>query len=611
MGRRTEEGPISTTSTGGPPSAATPARAPAAGPRRGGAFGWLAGHLTLVAILLPVVFVVGLEAIRYAVAGPAPDSTPPWQGFHLLIVFVMVGGIVAFSLAMFHVIDRAQAALLWQNRELAATNAVSRAIQGEAGVERIIDAALAIVLDATGAAYASVAVFGPAGEGSDRVVSHTRFSAHQPPVNDADVDDDPSVEVPLTTGQHTVGRLSLWLLRDTTEPLGMAAETLRTIGSQLASAIQLAQAVDDLHRRKNEGHAFYDILLRISHHAPPVEILDAVVRHARERLSCDAVVLTLTDEAARAVQFAGGPGEDGGSLPAVTRFASGAEVADPDHARRPGDGWLSEAVAAVTGPMDVLGELWVARRDGDELTDRDRGFLTTLSGFAAIAITSAQLRENGRQRAVLAERERIAREMHDSLAQVLGATHLRLRSLELAPAVEADPVVVGEISDLAQTCHEAYLDVREAILGLRDSSKTERGLEGTLASYLEKYARQSGVSCRLDNRLDRGLSLSPRCEVHIIRVIQEALTNVRKHAGASEVVVTVDEEGSLTRFVVEDDGAGFDMRSQEGDGFGLFTMRDRMALLHGSLTVDSVPGRGTRVIASVPERSVPRPVSTR
>ncbi len=133
----------------------------------------------------------------------------------------------------------------------------------------------------------------------------------------------------------------------------------------------------------------------------------------------------------------------------------------------------------------------------------------------------------------------------------------------------------------------------------------------TLATYLEKYARQSGVACRLDNRLDRGLALSPRCEVHIIRVIQEALTNVRKHAGASEVVVTIDEEGSLTRFVVEDDGAGFDMRSQEGDGFGLYTMRDRMTLLHGSLTVDSVPGRGTRVIASVPERSVPRPATTR
>ena len=94
----------------------------------------------------------------------------------------------------------------------------------------------------------------------------------------------------------------------------------------------------------------------------------------------------------------------------------------------------------------------------------------------------------------------------------------------------------------------------------------------------------------------------------MIRVIQEALTNVRKHSGAKSVVVHVTESDSTTTFVVEDDGNGFDQGSSlaNRDGFGLYSMRERVGLLHGSLTIDSVPGRGTRVIAEVPERSHPR-----
>jgi two-component system nitrate/nitrite sensor histidine kinase NarX len=95
----------------------------------------------------------------------------------------------------------------------------------------------------------------------------------------------------------------------------------------------------------------------------------------------------------------------------------------------------------------------------------------------------------------------------------------------------------------------------------------------------------------------------------VIRVIQEALTNVRKHSGAKSAIVRITESDSSTIFVVEDDGHGFDQGGSpfDRDGFGLFTMRERMALLNGSLTIDSAPGRGTRVTAGVPERSHPRP----
>jgi two-component system nitrate/nitrite sensor histidine kinase NarX len=263
----------------------------------------------------------------------------------------------------------------------------------------------------------------------------------------------------------------------------------------------------------------------------------------------------------------------------------------------------------IRGPIGTLGELWIGRRSGIAFTERDRAFLVTLSGLAAIAITSAQMRENGRQRAVLDERGRIAREMHDSLAQVLGVTHLRLRALDARKDVRDNPEIAMELTQLADITQEAYRDVRESILGLRGSNRTERGLLDNLRAYLVKYSQQCDIATSLDSDLDHELALSPRCEVQVIRVIQEALTNVRKHSGASSAIVRITQSETMTTFVVEDFGHGFDLSDSliDRDRFGLYTMRERMDLLNGSLTVDSAPGRGTRVIAVVPERSHPRP----
>ncbi|MEP7036458.1 MAG: ATP-binding protein, partial [Actinomycetota bacterium] len=172
----------------------------------------------------------------------------------------------------------------------------------------------------------------------------------------------------------------------------------------------------------------------------------------------------------------------------------------------------------------------------------------------------------------------------------------------------SNPGVATELAELADICEEAYHDVREGILGLSASNKTARSLLDILSNYLAKYSKQCGIATSLESDLGHELSLSPRCEVQVIRVIQEALTNVRKHSGAKSAVVRISESASTTTFVVEDDGEGFDPGGSlsDRDGFGMFTMRERMVLLNGSLTIDSAPGRGTRVIAGVPERSHPR-----
>lgn len=579
---------------------------------------WVGRRLKVISVLLPVAFLIGLEVVRYVVEGNEHPLDSFWDGYRLIIVVITIVSIVAFALMMFRLIDRAQRQVVRQNRELAATNAVSSAVQGEVGVDHIIDVVLESVLTTSGAAEASVTIFCADDRSPDGAnVTRSLFAGRRPavvaPGNPAEAAA-PIIAFPLSTGTVTVGRMRLRL------PVGagandcLASGTLQNIGHQLASAIQRTQLVDDLQRRKHEGHAFYDVLLQISNQNAPPDILSAVVAHARDLMGSDESVLSLNEAASRSVQFAGKSEgtvsfSDGtaciASEAAMRHHPHGPEVVCPV---RSSPDWVTALTVPIRGPIGMLGELWIGRRSGTLFTERDRTFLVTLSGLAAIAITSAQMRETGRQHAVLAERERIAREMHDSLAQVLGVTHLRLRALDTHEEVRSSRPLAIELAQLADINQEAYQDVRESILGLRGSSKTERGLLENLRAYLARYSQQCDIETSLECSLDHELALSPRAEVQVIRVIQEALTNVRKHSGASSAIVSITESSSATRFVVQDDGHGWDSEHLrfDRDGFGLYTMRERMALLNGSLSIDSAPGRGTRVIAEVPERSYPR-----
>lgn len=217
------------------------------------------------------------------------------------------------------------------------------------------------------------------------------------------------------------------------------------------------------------------------------------------------------------------------------------------------------------------------------------------------ALDQAALLESTRWAAILDERDRIAREMHDSLAQVLGVAHLRLSALAAHPDLPPDGGARREVEALAGLCHEAYADVREAIVALRESPRADRGLLESLDAYVEKYARQSDVDAVLDNRLPADPALPPHAEVQVMRVVQEALTNVRKHSGARAAVVRLSQSPEAVVVDIEDDGVGFSPEHPAGDGgFGLRTMRERAELAGGTLTIDSTPGRGSRVSVAIP-----------
>lgn len=217
-------------------------------------------------------------------------------------------------------------------------------------------------------------------------------------------------------------------------------------------------------------------------------------------------------------------------------------------------------------------------------------------GRAHTAVVEAE-----RQSASLLERDRIARELHDSLAQVLGVAHLRLRTLETRPSIAGDDRTRTEIDDLATLCRDAHRDVREAIIGLKDAHRTERTLREQLEAFVASFSRTSGVATTLTGDLTDEPGLSPSAEVQVIRVIQEALSNVRKHADAQHADVRITNRATHTEFVVSDDGTGFDTtRATRSDAFGLTTMRERIESAGGTFHIQTEPGRGTRVLAALP-----------
>lgn len=254
----------------------------------------------------------------------------------------------------------------------------------------------------------------------------------------------------------------------------------------------------------------------------------------------------------------------------------------------------------------VLGNLYLTEKEGaPEFSADDEETLMRFATQAALAIENARLHRQVREMAITEERERIAREMHDSLAQVLGYVNTKAQAAQELLRLGQPDRAAAQIGQLAEAARAAYADVREGILGLRTSLGPGRGLLESLRDYLDRWQELSGVAVDFqaipdDSHLP---PLPPAAEVQLLRIVQEALANVRKHARATQARVRLRGTNGWLQATVEDDGIGFDP-SAPGRGtfprFGLATMRERAEAVGGTLEIDSAPGRGTRVTLRIP-----------
>lgn len=216
---------------------------------------------------------------------------------------------------------------------------------------------------------------------------------------------------------------------------------------------------------------------------------------------------------------------------------------------------------------------------------------------------------NARQLATLEERERLAGEMHDRLAQALGYLNMGLSGVDdLLARGEVDNARL-RVAELKQAAKQTYTDVREAIFNLRIRSDPRSLFLPTLREYLAEYRNRYGVRVDLVVEDESLTQFSPEVRIQVLRIVQEALTNVRKHAGADQAWIRIEEGPEAVRISIEDGGQGFDLAhvvdGSEGGFFGLQIMHERAKAVGGTLDVQSAPGRGTRIVLDVPfpERS--------
>ncbi|MFQ5657501.1 MAG: GAF domain-containing protein [Candidatus Methylomirabilales bacterium] len=267
---------------------------------------------------------------------------------------------------------------------------------------------------------------------------------------------------------------------------------------------------------------------------------------------------------------------------------------------------LAEGLHAFAGfPLLVgkrcVGVLNVIRRSPRCFGPDEVELLSTFADQAAVAVENAKLYEQLKEMTVLEERERIAREMHDGLAQQLGYLHLEIAKLE--NDISSQPAVREELRQVKEVAARAYEEARKAIFGLRTVVSRSLGLIPILTEYLHDLSEQTGIEVELEIADERATRLSAHAEVQLVRIIQEALANVRKHAHAKRAWVIFDSEGGNAKITVRDDGRGFDLEEVtrfERVSLGLQSMRERAELVGGKLKVESRRGKGTQVIVWLP-----------
>jgi two-component system nitrate/nitrite sensor histidine kinase NarX len=249
----------------------------------------------------------------------------------------------------------------------------------------------------------------------------------------------------------------------------------------------------------------------------------------------------------------------------------------------------------------LLGELNLFYRSPPVLNDEDRALLETLASHLAVAIEGLRAGALEREAAVADERSLLARELHDSIAQSL--SFLKIQAGLLRDAVRRQDAgnVDRTLAELDAGIRESLADVRELLLHFRTRTNGE-DITPALRTTLTKFEHQTGLATHLQVH-GEGLPLDADVQVQVLHVVQEALSNVRKHARASAVWVEV-QQGADWRVEVRDDGCGFQVDRSTGDEthVGLRIMRERAGHIGASVEVSSVPGSGTCVSLSVPQR---------
>jgi two-component system nitrate/nitrite sensor histidine kinase NarX len=252
---------------------------------------------------------------------------------------------------------------------------------------------------------------------------------------------------------------------------------------------------------------------------------------------------------------------------------------------------------------EVSGVLCVGSFDERTFSAEERELATALASQAAITLEHSRLDAEVRRLAILDERARIARDIHDGLAQSVSLLHLKIRQAqELIPPGHTAPIG-NALEEMAGISSTAYNEIRQSIYGMRTMVSASLGFVPTLTELLHEFSAQNDILVKLTVDGAEAVRLSPASEPQVIRIVQEAMNNVRKHAQVDRARVCVEIKDGWLSVSVQDEGRGFDpatFAAPNGLHFGLQGMRERAEQLGGKLEIVTAPGQGTCVTVLLP-----------
>jgi signal transduction histidine kinase len=402
-----------------------------------------------------------------------------------------------------------------------------------------------------------------------------------------------------------------------------SVEFLKAIGREIGIAIDNAILLTETRQREQQALTLYKLGMMISGSLSLSSVLESVAEAAQELMHADIGLVGLVDLASREVVLEAISGNCTQNIPGHKKvildqppwldLAAGEPIQSSDYDQ--GRTILHDskficdegiqsflAVPLLRGNI-LLGLVEVMYQKPRQLLPNDIHLLSRLAHQVVLSIENARLYQQLHHLAALEERDRLARELHDNLSQGLG--YLKIKS-----AITEDLMASGQIDkaqeslqELKKVSQNLYVDVREQIFNLRTIAQEQEGFFSSLQEYLADYRTHYGLRVDLMLENDCLKEFSSHVSSQLMRIIQEALTNVRRHSNASQVLIQCGQEDGLVCMCIEDNGRGFNpdqVIKEDDQHYGLKIMGERAESVGGSLEFDSKPGAGTRIIVRVP-----------
>lgn len=347
------------------------------------------------------------------------------------------------------------------------------------------------------------------------------------------------------------------------------------------------------------------------------EVLEIVCEEAMQLTGAEGSAVLLLDEDGwlRFTNRAGSPVYNLDCLPVEGSFAgqavqTGRHVwvkrgeSDPNEPADQWQGypWTPGLRSMLSVPLKVdlkpIGVLNILNKPG-ELTQEDVRIINLFADQAAIIIEHVRLQHQAEQLAVLEERQRLARELHDSVTQALYSVTLYADAARMAFSAKQWDALERNLLEVGKMAREAMYDMRLLVFELRPFMLEKEGLGSALRARLAAVEGRAGLKTEVLVEGERRLPIA--IEEEIYRIAQEGLTNVVKHAAAKEVKIKIKYGEDAVRLEMLDDGVGFDtQRASQSGGVGLRGIQERANKLDGSLNIESTPGKGTRLTVRIP-----------